>query len=549
MKMRNYYVSICLFFPFLNLLAGGIVTNTNQSASWVRNPSTAAVTSIEAVYYNPAGLAKLENGLHISLSNQTIFQNREIENFYKGPDGTTGLNQSLYKGTLSAPIFPTFYAAYKINKLAFSFGFNPIGGGGTAEFSKGLPSFEIGVSDLVPALASQGATDYNLETYFKGSSIYLGYQVGATYQVNDMISVYGGARYVTVKNTNEGYLRNIQLNMGGNWLRGDTVMARTARQVSSMLGIPASLQPIIDGGAGGYNLSQAESGGIIDATTRTSLEQALGAIGVPGSNIPVMTIAQIQGTFQAATPTLNTQYMTARITSKLLRDQYVDNEQTGSGFCPILGVNISTEKLNIGFKYEFATKINIKNNTTLDFTVDSIPGTATTQFPDGEEIPSDIPGMFSFGASYKATDKLNVSGSFYYYFDKVVKYGKTDSTGTYITNKSLMNSNFYEYAIGAEYALSDKLLVSAGYLYSKSGVKDEFQADMSYNISSYLFSIGGKYSISPKIDLNLGVAYAQYIKSEKADFFSENFPTVSAKETYYDDVLLIGVGVNFKLTK
>ncbi|HOU31478.1 MAG TPA: aromatic hydrocarbon degradation protein, partial [Bacteroidales bacterium] len=46
------------------LIAGGLVTNTNQSAAWVRMPSRNASTSIDAVNYNPAGLMKLENGFH-----------------------------------------------------------------------------------------------------------------------------------------------------------------------------------------------------------------------------------------------------------------------------------------------------------------------------------------------------------------------------------------------------------------------------------------------------------------------------------------------------
>ncbi|NMC40178.1 MAG: aromatic hydrocarbon degradation protein, partial [Bacteroidales bacterium] len=157
------------------LMAGGLVTNTNHSAAWVRLPARNASTEIDAVYYNPAGLMKLQNGFHISLSNQTIFQTREVENFYKGPGGAFGLNEPLFTGKVKAPLFPAIYAAYKTERLAFSIGFNPIGGGGGAEYTKGLPSFEMGPADLVPALAaSQGVSDYRLDAYLKGSSVYFG---------------------------------------------------------------------------------------------------------------------------------------------------------------------------------------------------------------------------------------------------------------------------------------------------------------------------------------------------------------------------------------
>jgi hypothetical protein len=45
-----------------SLLAGGLVTNTNQSAMYTRLQSRNASTSIDAVYYNPAGLTKLGDG-------------------------------------------------------------------------------------------------------------------------------------------------------------------------------------------------------------------------------------------------------------------------------------------------------------------------------------------------------------------------------------------------------------------------------------------------------------------------------------------------------
>ncbi len=114
------------------LFAGGIVTNTNQSASWVRMPAQDASVGIAAAYYNPAGLMKLNDGFHISLSNQTISQSREVRSTYTGPGGAYGLNDQVYKGKVSAPIFPSVYAVYKMEKFAFSFGFNPIGGGGAA---------------------------------------------------------------------------------------------------------------------------------------------------------------------------------------------------------------------------------------------------------------------------------------------------------------------------------------------------------------------------------------------------------------------------------
>jgi long-chain fatty acid transport protein len=338
------------------IFAGGIVTNTNQSASWIRMPAQDASVGISAAYHNPAGLMKLKNGFHISVTNQMISQSRKVRNIYSGPGGKYGLNQYAFRGTASAPVFPNIYAVYKMEKIAFSFGFNPIGGGGKAIFDKGLPSFEMSPSDLVPSLAAQGASAYKLDAYFKGTSINFGYQVGITYKINDMISVYGGVRYVTAKNTYLGHLNDVELNMSGTWKRADAAFADIVTSLNGMLAIPASMQLIINANAayGNLTLAQAQTFTIIDAAKRASLEAALTSIGQPTT----LTIAQIQGAFSnpAVVTSLTTKKITSIATGKLLRDQGADVEQTGSGICPVVGVDLSIgEKLNFGIKYEFMT--------------------------------------------------------------------------------------------------------------------------------------------------------------------------------------------------
>ena len=72
-----------LFVPFLSLIAGsvfagGLLTNTNQSAHFLRNPALDATTEIDGVYTNPAGLTFLSDGFHLSLTNQSVYQTRTI---------------------------------------------------------------------------------------------------------------------------------------------------------------------------------------------------------------------------------------------------------------------------------------------------------------------------------------------------------------------------------------------------------------------------------------------------------------------------------------
>jgi long-chain fatty acid transport protein len=185
-----------------------IITNTNQSIGFYRMLARFASLETDAVYYNPAGLTKLADGFHLALNNQTIRQDKTIIN------GFTYLNTDKYVGEVRIPFFPTFYAVYKKGSLAVSFGFNPIGGGGSADFAGSLPSFETTYSTLPLVLSGYGipTTDYSAEAAFNGSSIYYGLQFNVSYAINDMFSVAAGLRYVMASNSYEGSLLNLQLN-------------------------------------------------------------------------------------------------------------------------------------------------------------------------------------------------------------------------------------------------------------------------------------------------------------------------------------------------
>ena len=194
-----------------SLFAGGLVTNTNQSALYTRLQSRNASTGIDAVYYNPAGLTKLSDGFHLSLNNQTIGQTKTITTNYIYLNG----NPKEYVGKVSAPFFPGIYAAYKTGKLALSLGFNPVGGGGGANYENGLAMFEMRIADLKPLLTGAGlvTTNYSVDTLsFKGSSIYMGPQANLSYEINDMLSVAAGLRVVFANDKYEGSIVNIMIN-------------------------------------------------------------------------------------------------------------------------------------------------------------------------------------------------------------------------------------------------------------------------------------------------------------------------------------------------
>ncbi len=206
MKRILTFMALVLFC--IPMVSAAVITNTNQSAVYIRMLARNASMDIDAVYYNPAGLTQLENGFHVAIYNQTIFQEKKVINAYPL------LNQDEYIGEVNVPFFPNFYAVYKKDKLALSFGFGPNGGGGTADFAKGLPSFEIPFTVLPGLLTSMGlpTTAYSADLSFKGSSIFYGFQVNGSYAISEIISIAAGVRYISAVNTYEGSINNVKIN-------------------------------------------------------------------------------------------------------------------------------------------------------------------------------------------------------------------------------------------------------------------------------------------------------------------------------------------------
>ena len=131
--MKRLFTSIALASLAVVSFAGGLLTNTNQSASFVRNPARYASLSTDAIYFNPAGTAFFEDGWSFSANWQMIWQQRDAINLK---------NNQKYDGKVYVPCMPTLFAAYKTGDWTFSGFFGMPGGGGKAEFDGGLPLFD-----------------------------------------------------------------------------------------------------------------------------------------------------------------------------------------------------------------------------------------------------------------------------------------------------------------------------------------------------------------------------------------------------------------------
>lgn len=214
MKRLILFTALAISYASITF-AGGIVTNTNQSAHFLRNPARGASTEIDAVCENPAGLVFLTDGFHLSLSNQGAFQTRTIRStFSPFAMNNEGNTTKTYKGVTNSPIIPSVQVAYKKDDFVLSAHIAVVGGGGKATFDDGLPSFESMVAMIPLALSGNGVPTnaYSMNCSMEGSSYIIGTQLNGSYRISDALSAAVGVRLSIVKNGYKGHLTDIQIN-------------------------------------------------------------------------------------------------------------------------------------------------------------------------------------------------------------------------------------------------------------------------------------------------------------------------------------------------
>ena len=312
---KNLFSIAALSIMSYSAFAGGLLTNTNQNVAFLRHIARDATTEIDAAYSNPAGLAFLEDGFHISLNIQSAYQTRTIVSTFDPFMGNGGDATKTFEGDAKAPVIPSLQAAYKKDQWVFSANFAIIGGGGKATFDNGLSSFESQVA-MIPLMLSKSGiptTQYSVESYMQGRQYVYGGQLGATYKATDYLSAYAGLRLVYSNNSYEGYIRNIQVNPN---------------------------IPVPSLGFNGNKMASAED------------FRNLGKI---TGNPALLQVAEG------------------------MADKEVNCTQSGLGIAPVLGVHFKMGQFNAAVKYEYNTPLTVENETKVDDTGLFPDGVKTTQ--------------------------------------------------------------------------------------------------------------------------------------------------------------------------
>lgn len=454
--------------------AGGLLTNTNNHIAFNRSFAREGAIGIDGVYYNPAGVAFLPKGWHLSMNIQNVYQTRTIASGMTVPalqgtpyyqpfklNGGNADGVKTFKGKASVPILPSVQAALNYDNWGFQAGFSLIGGGGKCEFGNGLPSFERQVAMAPALLAQMGMTSetpgYGVDMYMKGTQYVFGTQFGVTYKFNEHLSVYAGMRFNYIWNKYEGNITNISASIGGQDERLYDYFGLKSKEYLSQASAYSALAAATE-----------------DPATKAQLEAAAKQYGAGAEK---MSAAQ-----------------------QVVSDRYLDCTQNGWGITPIMGIDYRTGKFNFGARLEFTNHLNIENNTKRD---------DTGMFGDGVNTPNDLPGIVAVGAQYSVLPNVRLLASYHYYFDKDAKMANG--------KQKYLSRNTQEYLAGVEWDVTKNILVSCGGQRTSYGLGDgKYLTDLSFVTSSYSVGFGTKFKIAKNASVNLAYFWTTYEHFDKS---------------------------------
>ena len=190
-----------------------------------------------------------------------------------------------------------------------------------------------------------------------------------------------------------------------------------------------------------------------------------------------------------------------------------------TGFGGVFGVHARPiDKLDLSVQYSTINKIKYK--------IDNVEGNRAP-FADGDKFNTDLPACLGFGASYSVIDPLLVSFSCNYYFNKQATMDSVLGETDY--------DNSIEFALGADYRISEMVSASLGFSYSKQGTNDDSNSIFAPVLDS--FTIGGGVEVTPIENLTLTAA------GMWVNYFDEDYGNLTLSK----DLIMASLGVTYRL--
>lgn len=550
--MINKFKTVCLTAAIASssaTFAGGLLTNTNQHVAFNRMMSREASIGIDGVYYNPAGVVFMGEGSHLAINWQAAWQTRTINNDYKL--FTNNVNNPTtprdFKGKAVAPVIPSFQYAYNKGRWSFQGNFALTGGGGKCTFDNGLGSFEKIVSETaMGAIGLAGAIDYAANKILVPGSI----NPDGTINSANFKPMFTSDKAFGSKGAYSfnSYMHGRQYYFG--------LSAGAAYKVNDNFSVYAGLR--------GIYATCNYYGYVEDIKVgNTPLYQVLDPSKENSANIELSC------------------------------------DQSGIGFTPMLAVDYKTGRWNFSAKYEFKTRMRLKNKSvnqlpsignlddnlknqmnklfTGTFMAAGMPQeqamikaeqasqavladknvVATTaalkqqfdskidkaigEYADGKKIAGDIPSLLTVGVGYSPIDELRINVGFHWFDD----YNATSYNNR---NKLLKKRGTLEFNAGVEYDVTKKITVSTGWQNTNYGLTDEYMDDKSFVVGSNSVGLGGVYHITKKLDFSVAYFHTFYnhVKtSEEVTLAPGKTVTYNSDYTRNNSAFAAGVNITF----
>lgn len=550
--MINKFKTVCLTAAIASssaTFAGGLLTNTNQHVAFNRMMSREASIGIDGVYYNPAGVVFMGEGSHLAINWQAAWQTRTINNDYKL--FTNNVNNPTtprdFKGKAVAPVIPSFQYAYNKGRWSLQGNFALTGGGGKCTFDNGLGSFEKIVSETaMGAIGLAGAIDHAANVLLVPGYV----RPDQTIDRDKFIPMFTSDKAFGNKGAYSfnSYMHGRQYYFG--------LSAGAAYKVTDNFSVYAGLRGIY---------ATCNYYGYVED--------------IKVGNMPL---------YQVLDPSKEN---SANIE--------LSCDQSGIGFTPMLAVDYKTGRWNFSAKYEFKTRMRLKNKSvnqlpsignlddnlknqmnklfTGTFIAAGMPQeqamikaeqasqavladknvVATTEalkqqfdskidkaigeYADGKKIAGDIPSLLTVGVGYSPIDELRINVGFHWFDD----YNATSYNNR---NKLLKKRGTLEFNAGVEYDVTKKITVSTGWQNTNYGLTDEYMDDKSFVVGSNSVGLGGVYHITKKLDFSVAYFHTFYnhVKtSEEVTLAPGKTVTYNSDYTRNNSAFAAGVNITF----
>ncbi len=535
---------LAIMFLGNTAFAGGILTNTNQSVNFLRNPARDAAIGLDGVYSNPAGVAFLSDGLHLGFNWQYAHQTRTITStnplFALGAKNN-GLTTKEFEGVANAPFIPSLQAAYNKNNWSFQFNFSVPGGGGKCEFDKGIGSFETVVgaiankliatsTQLNGAIGQFGAsvpnvTGYDVDGYMKGQQYYFGFQLGAARKINEHLSVYAGLRLLYGTASYEARLNNIRVMNGADGMTLPQYFEGVTKGLFDAGNNITALGQQVQDGIKQYVTAYMQAG----MTQEQAMQQ-------PAVQELVQKGQQLQDAGATLKATGEQLESSAETLAPYANGMNLKSDQSGWGIAPVIGIDYKTGNFNFAAKYEFKTRMRMKNNSDLKAaTVIS----ATNKYVNGTSVPEDSPALLALGAQWEMTPGVRLNLGYHHFFDK--------SAHWYEHSEKLLDGDTNEYLAGAEWDVTKKLQVSGGVQLTRYGLSDAYMNDMSFVVNSWTFGLGVGYQVTDKVKVNAAYFQTNYenydMNMPKQEMSGLGLTIPEGKNSFTRTNRVVGLGV------